>query len=100
MLRLAPHERRELKKMAASRTMKAGEVRRAKVILRLAAGQSYRTIMKQEGCGQDFVARWKERFSTERFAGLYGRHRGKIGSENIIRPEAQILKATQQPPPE
>jgi hypothetical protein len=61
-LKLAPHERRELKKMAASRTMKAGEVRRAKVILRLAAGQSYRTIMKQEGCGQDFVARWKERF--------------------------------------
>jgi membrane protein len=35
-LRLAPHERRELEKMAASRTMKAGEVRRAKVILRLA----------------------------------------------------------------
>jgi hypothetical protein len=52
-LNLAPHERRELKKMAASRTMKAGEVRRAKVILRLATGQSYRTIMKQEGCGPD-----------------------------------------------
>jgi transposase len=60
-LKLAPHERRELNKMAASRTMKAGEVRRAKVTLRLAAGQSYRSIMKQEGCGQDFVARWKER---------------------------------------
>ena len=77
---MAPHERRELKKMAASRTMKAGEVRRAKVILRLAGGQSYRTIMKQEGCGQDFVARWKERFGRERLAGLYARHRGKIVS--------------------
>src|SRR5258707_1618373 len=86
--------------MAASRTMKAGEVRRAKVILRLAAGQSYRTIMKQEGCGQDFVARWKERFATERLAGLYARHRGKIVSENIIRQEAKILNATKQPPPE
>src|SRR5258708_38275595 len=86
--------------MAASRTMKAGEVRRAKVILRLAAGQSYRTIMKQEGCGQGFVARWKERFSTERLPGLYARHRGKIVSENIIRPEAKILNATKQPPPE
>jgi transposase len=99
-LKLAPHERRELKKMAASRTMKAGEVRRAKVILRLAAGQSYRTIMKQEGCGQDFVARWKDRFATERLAGLYARHRGKIVSENIIRQEAKILKATTQAPPE
>jgi hypothetical protein len=57
-LKLAPHERRELKKMAASRTMKAGEVRRAKVILRLAA----RAVLSnhyEEGCGQDFVARWK-----------------------------------------
>src|SRR6202048_3654404 len=86
--------------MAASRTMKAGEVRRAKVILRLAAGQSYRTIMKQEGCGQDFVARWKERFGRERLAGLYARHRGKIVSENIIRQEAKILNATKQPPPD
>jgi transposase len=74
--------------------MKAGEVRRAKVILRLAAGQSYRTISKQEGCGQDFVARWKERFATERLAGFYARHRGKIVSENIIRQEAKILNAT------
>src|SRR5258707_7764293 len=86
--------------MAASRTMKAGEVRRAKVILRLAAGQSYRTIMKQEGCGQDFVARWKERFGTERLAGLYARHRGKIVSEKIIGQEARILNATKQAPPD
>jgi transposase len=85
--------------MAASRTMKAGEVRRAKVILRLAAGQSYRTIMKQEGCGQDFVARWKERFVKERLAGLYARHRGKIVSEKIIGQEARILNATKQVPP-
>jgi transposase len=97
---LAPHERRELKKMAASRTMKAGEVRRARVILRLGAGQSYRTISQREGCGQDFVARWKERFSKERLAGLYARHRGKIVSEKIIGQEARILKATKQAPPD
>src|SRR6266576_3879209 len=83
--------------MAASRTMKAGEVRRAKVILRLAAGQSYRTIMKQEGCGQDFIARWKERFVKERLAGLYARHRGKIVSEEIIGLEARILKEKMLP---
>src|ERR1700756_749686 len=86
--------------MAASRKMKGGEGGPAKVILRLAAGQSYRTIMKQEGCGQDFVARWKERFGRERLAGLYARHRGKIVSENVIRQEAKILNATKQAPPD
>src|ERR1700726_3545071 len=99
-LRLAPHERRELKRMAASRTMKAGEVRRAKVILRLAAGQSYRAIMKQESCSQVFIARWKERFVKERLAGLYARHRGKIVSEQIIALEARILKATKKAGPD
>ena len=74
--------------------MKEGEVRRAKVILRLAAGQSYRAIVQREGCSQDFVARWKERFVKERLAGLYARHRGKIVSEGIIGQEARILKAT------
>src|SRR3984893_17441489 len=86
--------------MAGSRTMKAGEVRRAKVILRLAAGQSYRAIVQREGCSQDFVARWKERFVKERLAGLYARHRGKIVSEGIIGQEARILKATKQAPPD
>jgi transposase len=80
--------------------MKAGEVRRAKVILRLAGGQSYRAIMKQEGCSQVFIARWKERFVKERLAGLYARHRGKIVSEQIIALEAKILKATKQAPPD
>jgi hypothetical protein len=50
-----------------------------------AAGQSYRTIMKQEGCSQDFVAPWKERFRAERLAGLYAWHRGKIVSEDVNR---------------
>jgi transposase len=59
--------------MAASRPMKAREVRRTKVILRLAAGQSYRAIMKQESCSQVFIARWKERFVKKRLAGLYAR---------------------------
>jgi transposase len=97
---LAPHERRELEKMAASRTMKAGEVRRAKVILRLAAGQSYRAVAQGEGCSQDFIARWKERFVKERLGGLYARHRGKIVSEAIIAQEARILNATKQAPPD
>ena len=47
-----------------------------RVILRLAAGQSYRAVVKGEG------------------------HRGKIVSEAIIGQEARILKATKQAPPD
>ena len=50
-LKLAPHERRVLRKMAKARRMKAGDVRRARVILRLAKGESYQRIMLLEGCG-------------------------------------------------
>jgi len=86
--------------MVRSRKMKAGDVHRARVILRLAKGESYQRIMMLEGCGSDFIARWKKRFEAERLAGLYARHRGRIISEKVISQEAQILSATRQAPPD
>jgi len=87
--------------MAPSRKMKAGEVRRARVLLRLAKGQSYELIMKSEGCSSSFIAAWRRRFETEGLAGLYARHRGRIVSqEELISLEAKILSATQQTPPD
>ena len=87
--------------MARSRKMKAGEVRRARVLLRLAKGQSYELIMKSEGCSSSFIAAWRRRFETEGLAGLYARHRGRIVSqEELISLEAKILSATQQTPPD
>lgn len=53
-----------------------------------------------EGCGSDFIARWKKRFEAERLAGLYARHRGRIIAEKVISQEAQILSATRQAPPD
>src|SRR6516165_6406813 len=100
-LKLAPPQRRVLRKMARSRKMKAGEVRRARVLLRLAKGQSYELIMKSEGCSSSFIAAWRRRFETEGLAGLYARHRGRIVSqEELISLEAKILSATQQTPPD
>src|SRR6516165_8396387 len=86
--------------MARSRKIKAGDVRRARVILRLAKGEPYERIMLLEGCGSEFIARWRKRFEAERLAGLYARHRGRIVSDNVISQEAQILSATQQAPPD
>jgi transposase len=86
--------------MARSRKLKAGDVRRARVILRLAKGESYQRIMLLEGCGADFIARWRHRFEAERLAGLYARHRGRIVSEDVVSQEAQILSATRRAPPD
>jgi transposase len=55
-----------LRKMARSRKIKAGDARRAKVILRLAKGESYQRIMLVEGCGSEFITRWRKRFEAER----------------------------------
>src|SRR5258707_12094174 len=84
--------------MVRSRKIKAGDARRARVILRLAKGESYQRIMLLEGCGSEFITRWRKRFEAERLAGLYARHRGRIVSDNVLSLEAQILSATQQPP--
>src|SRR5262249_10434653 len=86
--------------MAKARRMKAGDVRRARVILRLAKGESYQRIMLLEGCGSDFIARWRKGFEAERLGGLYARHRGRIVSDLVISQEAQILSATRQAPPD
>ena len=80
--------------------MKAGDVRRARVVLRLAKGESYQRIMLLEGCSPDFIARWRKRFEAERLGGLYARHRGRIMSDKVINQEALILSATRQAPPD
>ena len=97
-MKLAPHERRVLRKMARSRKIKAGDARRARVILRLAMREPYQRIMLLEGCGSEFITRWKKRFEAERLAGLYARHRGRIVSDKVVSQEAKILSATQQAP--
>ena len=84
--------------MARSRKIKAGDARRARVILRLAMREPYQRIMLLEGCGSEFITRWKKRFEAERLAGLYARHRGRIVSDKVVRQEAKILSATQQAP--
>ena len=44
-------------------------VRRAKVIVMLAAGRSYSEIGEQLGCTDRYISPWKERFKQERLSG-------------------------------
>ena len=67
---LAPPERRELKRRVRKRSLAAELVKRAEVILMLAAGHSYREVRQRLDCSDEYIREWKKRFQEERLAGL------------------------------
>ena len=97
-IRLAPPERRELVSRARSRTLRAEDVRRARLILRLARGDSYSEICSELNCNRHYVSCWKTRFLEERIAGLYSRHRGRPVEKRTPKLEARILNWTRRKP--
>src|SRR6202521_2518499 len=98
--RLAPSERRELRDRLRSRTLPAEDVRRARLILLLAQGQSYLAIRQVLGCNPNYISRWKGRFEAERLAGLYSHHRGRAVEKRTPALEARILEWTRRPAPD
>ena len=97
-VQLAPHERRELRQRVRTRTLRADDVRRARLILMLAEGQSYVAIEQALACNASYIARWKARFLEGRLAGLYARHRGRVVAKRTPQLEAKILARTRRPP--
>lgn len=97
---LSESERIELQGRARSRAGRAGDALRAKVILLLAEGRSYRDIQAQLVCSQDVIRRWRGRFVADGVAGLYPRHQGRKRAPEAEQVEARILSATRQPPPD
>jgi transposase len=95
---LSPPERRRLSERVRSRSARAEEVQRAKIILLVASGRSQWAVSRQLGCSINTVRLWLKRFMEERLAGLFSRHRGKIASQQSAKLEAQILAAARQKP--
>jgi len=95
---LTKRERMELTRQARSRTGRAETARRARVILLLAKGATWETVCQAVGCSRGFVANWRQRFTAERLAGLYSRHRGQVPLPHTPQTEARILKATRRAP--
>src|SRR5499425_2876549 len=91
---LTEGERRELGQRAASRSGRADDGRRARLILLLAAGHSWAQIRDKLGCNDAFIARWSKRFGQERLAGLFSRHAGQGARKLTPRLEARILDWT------
>ena len=92
---LTTNDRTELERRATSRTIRAEDAKRAKVILMLAEGTSYSTIEAALWCYRDYINRWRRRFVTH---GLDGQGQ----QATVLTPalEARILAKTQQRPPD
>ena len=73
-------------------------MRRARLILRLAHGDSYSEICSELSCNRHYVSCWKTRFLEERIAGLYSRHRGRPVEKRTPKLEARILNWTRRKP--
>src|SRR5215831_2484345 len=96
---LSSDERTELEQMIQSRTLPAGDVFRARLVLMLADGLPYRTIEQRLGTTAPTIARWRRRFDKQRIAGLLEiRHPGQKPS--VITPalQAKVLEATRRKP--
>jgi transposase len=97
---LSPPERKELLRRTRSRSGRAEDAQRARLILELAGGRSFSQIMSQLRCSQNYIIRWKQRFLSERLSGLFARHQGRKPSQDSAAIEAWILDHTRKSPPD
>src|SRR5471032_1118728 len=93
-MNLTDTEHKQLLSAARSRTVRAADVRRAKLILMLEDGESRDAIMSALGCDSRFIARWSGRFLNERLAGMYARHPGRAPEQPPAKLEARVLNRT------
>jgi transposase len=95
---LTDEQRSELRTWAASRTLPAGDVFRARLILALADGQTYNQIKTTLQTTAPTISRWKQRFEEAGMAGLDPRHKGSQPRIADAQVQARIARKTQQKP--
>ncbi len=95
---LTNSELMELTRRANSRSHRAEDARRARLILLLAEGHTWDEVSERIGCSRGFVASWSRRFTEQRIAGLYSRHLGQVPTVLTPQLEARILEATRHAP--
>ena len=99
-MKLTKPERVKLTKRASGRTLRAEDARRARCILPLAEQHPWAQVRDKPGCNDSFIARWSERFESQRLAGLFSRHKGSEARALSAALEARILECTRQAPPD
>jgi transposase len=88
----------ELNRIAQSRSLPAGYVFRARLILMLAEGASFSTIKQRLGTTAPTIIRWKQRFVSAGLDGLDTSHPGQPASVLTPKLRARILSATRRKP--
>ena len=91
---LTEAERVELNERAASRSGRADDARRARLVLLLDQGRTWAEVRDKLDCNDGFIDRWSRRFREERLAGLFSRHAGQAASTLTSALEARILAWT------
>jgi len=96
---ITAEERAELREMSLSRSLPAGDVFKARLILMLAAGRSYAEIRQRLETSSPTISQWKKRFVEERIPGLMEvRHPGRKATVITPRLQARVLAATRRKP--
>jgi transposase len=98
LLQVSPEQKEELERWAQSRSLPAGDVFRARLLLCLAEGLSYREIERKLGASAPTVSKWKSRFEQAGMEGLCGQHRGSRPRTATPAVQARILRRAQQKP--
>src|SRR6201982_1131653 len=88
----------ELQRIAQSRSLPAGYVFRARLILMLAEGASFSTIKQRLGTTAPTISRWKQRFLAAGMDGLDTNHPGQSASGLSPKLRARILSTTRKKP--
>ncbi len=88
----------ELSRIAQSRSLPAGYVFRARLILMLAEGASFSAIKQRLGTTAPTIIRWKQRFVAAGLDGLDTSHPGQPASVLTPKLRARILSATRRQP--
>src|SRR4249920_2489337 len=95
---LTSNQRSELSSIAQSRSLPAGYVFRAKLILMLAEGVSFSTIKRRLQTSAPTIIRWKQRFVQSGLDGLDTYHPGQKATVLTPTLRARILSATRKKP--
>jgi transposase len=95
---LSGRDRDELELRRRSRSARADDVQRSRLILMLADGETFDTIQEVLDCSRTYITRWKSRFVRGGLASLYPRYRGRKATVLTPAMEARILAAIKRKP--
>src|SRR5258705_1565352 len=95
---LSEDQQLELCRIAQSRSLPAGYVFRARLILMLAERASFSTIKQRLGTTAPTISRWKQRFLASGIDGLDTSHPGQSAAVLTAKLRARILSATRKKP--